>query len=129
MVDAVRGVYPRAKQMELGDENVVVSLRNRAYLSPVTKCFPFEGDGDSMFKTAFSLLLRKPWRAPALVGMAWAYRSRTWYKTPPFLPLPPQDYLRWRNDTAYGREDAQPPLDEFDRFVVWSARMRRWMRG
>ena len=82
-----------------------------------------------MFRTAFSLLIRKPWRAPALLGMAWAYRARGWYRRFPFLPLPPRAYLEWRNDTAYGQVDAQPPLEEFDRFVVWSGRMRRWMRG
>ena len=82
-----------------------------------------------MFRTAFSLLLRKPWRAPALLAMAWAYRARGWYRRFPFLPLPPREYLAWRNETAYGQADARPPLDEFDRFVVWSARMRRWMRG
>jgi hypothetical protein len=61
--------------------------------------------------------------------MAWAYRARGWYRRPPFLPLPPKEYVAWRNDTAYGSADAVPPLDEFDRFVVWSARMRSWMRG
>lgn len=81
-----------------------------------------------MMKTAFALLVRKPWRLPALVGMAWAYRARGWYRRPPFLPLPPKEYVAWRNDTAYGDPQAVPPLAEFDRFVVWSARMRRWMK-
>jgi hypothetical protein len=26
-----------------------------------------------------------------------------WYRKPPFLPLPPKDYLSWRLHTAYGQ--------------------------
>lgn len=81
-----------------------------------------------MYRTAVTLSLKKPWRIPALLGMAWAYRARGWYRRPPFLPVPPSDYVQWRNDTAYGDPHAVPPLHEFDRFVVWTARMRRWMR-
>ena len=25
-----------------------------------------------------------------------------WYRTPPFVPVPPAKYLRWRLQTAYG---------------------------
>lgn len=81
-----------------------------------------------MIRTVLSLALRKPWRIPALLGLAWAYRARGWYRRFPFLPLPPKDYVEWRNDTAYGDPGAVPPLDEFDRFVTWSSRMRAWMR-
>ncbi len=80
-----------------------------------------------MTRTIIQLVLRRPWRIPALLGMAWAFRSRHWYRRAPFLPLPPRGYLRWRNETAYGDPDAIPPLDEFDAFVMWSARMRRSM--
>ena len=45
-----------------------------------------------------------------------------------FLPLPPRSYLRWRLDTAYGDPDARPPIDEFERYLVWSGRMRAQMR-
>lgn len=82
-----------------------------------------------MMGSVLRLVVRKPWRVPALLGMAWAYRARGWWRRPPFLPLPPRSYLAWRNDTAYGDPGATPPLEEFDRFVVWSARMRRQMRG
>jgi len=36
--------------------------------------------------------------------------------------------MRWRMDTAYGDPEALPPADEFERFVVWAARMRRLTR-
>src|SRR3989449_7783871 len=40
-----------------------------------------------------------------LARLAWSFRARDWYRRPPFLPLPPRDYLRWRVFTAYGDED------------------------
>lgn len=74
------------------------------------------------------LALLKPWRIPDLVGMAWAFRARDWYRRAPFIPFPPEEYMRWRMDTAYGNPDAVPPPEEFERFVVWAARMRRIAR-
>ncbi|MDT8368813.1 MAG: hypothetical protein RQ745_06370 [Longimicrobiales bacterium] len=74
------------------------------------------------------LAVVKPWRIPALLGMAWAFRVRGWYRRPPFLPLPSRAYMRWRMDTAYGHPDAVPSIGEFEDFVVWAARMRRATR-
>jgi hypothetical protein len=37
-----------------------------------------------------------------LVRICWIFRNRRWYAHPPFLPIPPKDYLRWRLETAYG---------------------------
>lgn len=36
--------------------------------------------------------------------------------------------MRWRLETAYGDPEAVPPADEIERFVTWSADMRRRMR-
>lgn len=80
-----------------------------------------------MYRATFILLLRRPWLAPALVGMAWAFRARKWWRRPPFLPLPPRSYMRWRMDTAYGDPDAVPPQAEYERFVRWAAAQRRTM--
>jgi hypothetical protein len=71
------------------------------------------------------LALRRPLLIPTLLATAWAFRARGWYRRPPFLPLPPADYLRWRMDTAYGDPDASPPAAELARFVTWAAAMRR----
>lgn len=78
---------------------------------------------------AIRLSLMKPWRIPALLGLAWSFRARGWYRRPPFLPMPPESYMRWRMDTAYGDPEAKPPADEFERYVVWAARMRRMTQG
>ncbi len=65
---------------------------------------------------------------PYLLSAAWAFRSRNWFRRPPFLPLPSRGYMEWRLDTAYGDPSAQPTIDEVERYLVWSARMRALMR-
>jgi hypothetical protein len=37
-----------------------------------------------------------------LLRICWIFRNRKWYRRPPFLPLPPRNYLEWRIETAYG---------------------------
>lgn len=54
-----------------------------------------------------------------LLSLAWAMRMRGWYRTPPFLPLPPDEYMRWRMLTAYGDEDALPSVREVLRYARW----------
>ncbi len=56
---------------------------------------------------------------------AWAFRSRDWYRRPPFLPLPPASYLQWRMETAYGDPNAAPPADELKRYLRWTYEMRQ----
>lgn len=34
---------------------------------------------------------------------------RDWYRRPPFLPIPPADYLNWRLKTAYGKHRPRWP--------------------
>jgi hypothetical protein len=48
---------------------------------------------------------------------------RRWYLRPPFLPLPPLDYLNWRLKTAYGKH--RPPWSEVFR-DVWQ--FGDWLR-
>jgi hypothetical protein len=54
-----------------------------------------------------------------LLKAGWAFRRLRWWADPPFLPLPDRTYLRWRMYTAYGSEDAVPPLDDLIRFARW----------
>jgi hypothetical protein len=71
---------------------------------------------------AARLVLRasvNPRLALDLVRLTWSFRARDWYCRAPFLPLPPRDYVRWRMFTAYGDEDAVPPLDDVVRFARW----------
>ncbi len=64
-------------------------------------------------------VLVNPRLALDLVRLAWSFRARAWYRRPPFLPLPPRDYLEWRMFTAYGDEHAVPPLEDVVRFARW----------
>ena len=63
--------------------------------------------------------LVRPRLAVDLARLAWSFRARDWYRRPPFLPLPPREYIRWRMFTAYGDEDAVPPLEDVVRFARW----------
>jgi hypothetical protein len=63
--------------------------------------------------------LVNPRLALDLVRLAWSFRARAWYRRPPFLPLPPRAYLAWRMFTAYGDEDAVPPVEDVVRFARW----------
>lgn len=54
-----------------------------------------------------------------LLRTGWAFRRRRWWAAAPFLPTPDATYLRWRMYTAYGSEDAVPPLEDMLRFVRW----------
>ena len=63
--------------------------------------------------------LVRPRLAVDLVRLAWSFRARDWYRRPPFLPIPPREYLRWRMFTAYGDENAIPPVDDVTNFARW----------
>ncbi|HEV8357260.1 MAG TPA: hypothetical protein VGQ17_10895 [Gemmatimonadales bacterium] len=54
-----------------------------------------------------------------LLRTAWAFRRRAWWRRAPWLPLPDREYLRWRMYTAYGDEDAVPPLRDVIGFARW----------
>jgi hypothetical protein len=60
-----------------------------------------------------------------LLRLAWSFRARDWYRHPPFLPVPPAEYLRWRMFTAYGDADAVPPVADVVRFARWRREVMR----
>lgn len=57
--------------------------------------------------------------------MAWTMRRRGWHRSSPFLPLPPAEYVRWRMYTAYGDENAVPPVTDVLRFARWRREIMR----
>jgi hypothetical protein len=63
--------------------------------------------------------LVRPRLAVDLLRLAWSFRARDWWRRPPFLPLPPREYMRWRMFTAYGDEDAIPPVGDVVNFARW----------
>lgn len=72
--------------------------------------------------------LGRPRLVVALLGAAWRFRRRGWWHRPPFLPLPPGDYLEWRVHTAYGDEARSPEPVELERYLRWANRMHRTRR-
>lgn len=76
------------------------------------------------FGLAWRALLN-PRAALDLIGLAWALRARDWYRVPPYLPLPPAEYLRWRMYTAYGDEDRVPPAGDVLRMARWRRELLR----
>ncbi len=77
----------------------------------------------------FALALRRPRVIPAMLGASWAFRARGWYRRFPFLPVPPASYMRWRMETAFGDEGAEASPEELERYLLWTARMRRRITG
>lgn len=56
---------------------------------------------------------------------AWRFRARGWWHRPPFLPVPPREYLEWRLHTAYGDGGRSPTVDELEGYLRWANRMVR----
>lgn len=69
--------------------------------------------------------LLNPRLALDVLRLAWAFRARRWYNQFPFLPIPPDEYLRWRMHTAYGDESAVPSADDVERFARWRREVMR----
>jgi len=67
----------------------------------------------------FARAIINPRVAWDLASLAWSMRRRRWYRAPPFLPLPPPEYVRWRMYTAYGDEGAVPPVADVLRVARW----------
>ena len=72
--------------------------------------------------------IRRPWLIPAMLGAAWAFRSNKWYRSPPFLPLPSKAFMRWRMETAYGRNGTALPSRDLERYLRWGSDMRSRMK-
>lgn len=83
----------------------------------------------SIYTRMAALAFRRPRMIPTMLGAAWAFRARDWYRRAPFLPVPPASYMRWRMETAFGDAEAVPSLDDLERYLSWTARMRRRIVG
>ena len=93
-----------------------------AAATPAVSRAPSSGLGRSCTRLTLALAgraLRSPSLAVDLLRVLWNFRARDWYRRPPFLPLPPAEYVRWRMHTAYGDHDAVPPADDVVRYARW----------
>jgi hypothetical protein len=69
-------------------------------------------------------VVRRPSLWPVGVRQARRLAAPGWWRRPPFLPLPPRDYLRFRMETAYGGAGDQS-LDPDD-LVTYLRWCRNW---
>lgn len=60
-----------------------------------------------------------------LIGAAWRFRRRGWYRRAPFLPLPAADYMRWRMHTAFGTESGMLAVADLEAYLEWSVSMQK----
>lgn len=72
--------------------------------------------------------LTRPRLLASLLRAAWRFRARGWWRRPPFLPLPPREYLAWRAHTAYGPVERAPTVGELSRYIRWANRLYRTRR-
>ncbi|HEY0809047.1 MAG TPA: hypothetical protein VGD49_02755 [Longimicrobiales bacterium] len=75
------------------------------------------------FVRILARVLTRPRLIMLLLTTGWRFRRRGWYRHPPFLPLPPANYMRWRMHTAYGDEQSLPTANELEAYLRWAARM------
>ena len=59
----------------------------------------------NQFSRGSIAIIRRPYLWVAAITQLWRMRDKGWYKSFPFLPLPNEEYLRFRIVTAYGHED------------------------
>jgi hypothetical protein len=119
-------IYPRL-QGRATPGRTVYGHGSRRYLAGSAVAAPHAVNAlhyGSLLRRFAGLALRHPRLLPPLIAAAWRFRRRGWYRTPPFLPLPPRDYVEWRLHTAYGSGDALPTVRELERYLRWTSRMR-----
>ena len=79
----------------------------------------------SWLQLTLALSLRalvNPALAVDLLRVTWRFRHRHWFRRFPFLPLPAMRYVRGRMYTAYGEEQAIPPVEDVIAFARWVGR-------
>jgi len=64
-------------------------------------------------------LLRRPDLWPVAVREARRLAPDRWWRRPPFLPVPPPAYRRFRLQTMYGSADHPPDPADLVRWLEW----------
>jgi hypothetical protein len=76
----------------------------------------------------FLAVLARPSLWAVAVSQVFRLAPRGWWKRPPFLPVPPADYLEFRLVTQYGGGHGEPrgeirPVDVVD-YLQWCKEQR-----
>lgn len=62
---------------------------------------------------------------PVAVAQIWRLAPRGWWRRWPPVPLPDEEYLRFRLQTAYGDPDHLPEPEDVVAYLKWCRRHRR----
>ena len=110
-------------------------MRERPWL-PVDRCGGYlravaYGFGDSVSFGARlgAALIRRPRLLATAARQARALAPDRWWTRPPHLPLPPEDYLRFRQVTSTGSSQDLPAVDEVITWLEWCRALRVLPRG
>lgn len=80
--------------------------------------------GRSTLVRLVGVAMLRPRLAFLMARTAWRFRSKDWYRRPPFLPVPPPEYLAWRSETAWGDAEHVTEPAALERYLRWV----RWMK-
>lgn len=70
-------------------------------------------------------LARRPWLIPTTLRQIKTMSRPRWWAQRPFLPLPPADYLEFRQVTATGDGDAVPSVHDTVTWLEWCRSLRK----
>jgi hypothetical protein len=72
-----------------------------------------------LVSAALMAVAGRPRLWPVAVREARRLAPTGWWRRPPFLPLPPAAYRRFRMETMYGADDHLPVPDDLVRWLEW----------
>jgi hypothetical protein len=79
---------------------------------------------------AVAAVVRRPGLWGTALRQAAVLAAPGWWRRPPFLPVPPPDYLRFRLQTAYGGDGSGPiEPDDLVTYLAWCKAWRRRPSG
>lgn len=74
---------------------------------------------------AAGAIIRRPQLWAAAAGQVRALAPSRWWRRRPPLPLPPQGWLAFRMETAYGDPSARPSPEDVVTFLNWCRQEHR----
>jgi len=74
-------------------------------------------------------LARRPWLVATTLRQLKSLSRPRWWSEPPYLPLPPADYLEFRQVTATGSATAVPDVQDTVIWLEWCRSLRKLPRA
>jgi hypothetical protein len=82
----------------------------------------------ALLRSAVPAVVRRPDLWPTAITQAFRLAPRGWWRRKPFLPLPDDDYLRFRLQTQYGDASHEPLPRDLVTYLEWCRGYRRVAR-